>query len=91
MDFENNSLPPVIFEKMLYLVDENLENEIRNLMKIKSEQGEGYLHPKNIKVVNLVSEVITKNNKFAKTLPSGKPNTERINSFLFKIVTNENN
>ena len=88
---ENNSLPPVIFEKMLYLVDENLENEIRNLMKIKSEQGEGYLHPKNIKVVNLVSEIIIKNNKFAKTLPSGKPNTDRINSFLFKIITNENN
>ena len=88
---ENNSLPPVIFEKMLYLVDEDLENEIRNLMRIKSEKGEGYLHPKNARVVHLVSEMIAENNKFAKTLPSGKPNTERVNNFLFKIITNENN
>ncbi|WP_026777557.1 nucleotidyltransferase domain-containing protein [Polaribacter sp. Hel_I_88] len=88
---ENNSLPPVIFEKMLHLVDENSENEIRNLMKIKSENGESYLHPKNEKVVNLVSEIIAKNCKYAKTLPSGKPNKDKINSFLYKILTNENN
>ncbi len=88
---ENNSLPPVVFEKMLYLVDENSENEIRNLMEIKSKNGEGYLHPKNNEVVKLVSELVTENNKYAKSLPSGKPNSERINSFLYKILTNENN
>lgn len=88
---ENNSLPPVIFEKMLHLVDENLENEIRNLMKIKSENGEHYLHPKNEKVVNLVSELVAKNNKYAKSLSTGKPNSERINNFLYKILMNEKN
>ncbi len=88
---ENNSLPPVIFEKMLHLVDENLKDEILFLMKIKSENDESYLHPKNTKVVNLVSELVLENNKYAKTLPSGKPNAERINNFLYKILTNENN
>ncbi|MBU3011498.1 nucleotidyltransferase domain-containing protein [Polaribacter vadi] len=88
---ENNSLPPVIFEKMLHLVDEDMEKEIRNLMKIKSEKGESYIHTKNTKVVNLVSELIFENNKYAKTLPSEKPNTERINNFLYKILINENN
>ena len=88
---ENNSLPPVVFEKMLYLVDDNLENEIRGLMDVKSKNAERYLHPKNIKVVKLVSEIISENNKYAKTLPSGKPNSDRINSFLYKTITNANN
>ena len=88
---ENNSLPPVVFDKMLCLVDENSENEIRNLMKIKSENGECYLHPKNEIVVKLVSGLIADNHKYAKSLASGKPNNERINSFLYKILTNENN
>ena len=88
---ENNSLPPVIFEKMLYLVDKNLENEIRNLMEIKSKNGESYLHPKNNEVVKLVSKLVNENNKYAKSLTSGKPNSERINSFLYKTLTNENN
>lgn len=83
---ENKSLPPVIFEKMLHLVDENSEKEIRNLMKIKSKNGESYLHPKNEKVVNLVSELIAENNKYAKTLPNGNPNTEKINNFLYKTI-----
>ena len=88
---ENNSLPPVVFEKMLYLVDKNLENEIRNLMEIKSKNGESYLHPKNNEVVKLVSKLVNENNKYAKSLTSGKPNSERINSFLYKTLTNENN
>ena len=88
---ENNSLPPVVFEKMLYLVDTNLESEIRSLIEIKSKEKERYLHPKNKIVVKLVSELIADNNKYAKSLSSGKPNSERINSFLYKILTNENN
>ena len=76
---------------MLYLVDKNLENEIRNLMEIKSKNGESYLHPKNNEVVKLVSKLVNENNKYAKSLTSGKPNSERINSFLYKTLTNENN
>jgi len=88
---ENNSLPPVTFDKMLCLVDDNLENEIRILMKIKGKKGERYLHPKNEIVVKLVSDLIKENQKYAKSLSSGKPNNERINNFLFKILTDENN
>lgn len=88
---ENNTLPPVIFEKMLLLVNKDLEDEIRYLMKVKSENGESYMHTKNTKVVNLVSGLVLENNKYAKTLSSGKPDTARINNFLYKILTNENN
>ncbi|PQJ78220.1 nucleotidyltransferase domain-containing protein [Polaribacter porphyrae] len=87
---EHNTLPPVVFEKMLYLVDKNLESEIKNLMKIKSQNGESYIHPRNNCVINLVSELIAENNKYAKTLPNGKPDSEKINTFLYKTLTNEN-
>ncbi len=87
---ENNSLPPVIFEKMLSLVHRDSENMIRDLMEIKSKEKESYLHAKNKEVVKLISATIDENNKYAKTLSSGNADSERINSFLFKILTNDN-
>lgn len=87
---ENNSLPPVAFEKMLVLLNADLENEIRELMHIKSNHSESYFHLKNTHIVKLVSEIIIENQKYAKTLSSGKPDAEKINSFLYKTLTNEN-
>ncbi|MCF2875739.1 MULTISPECIES: DNA polymerase beta superfamily protein [unclassified Tenacibaculum] len=87
---ENNSLPPVVFEKMLSLINANLEREIKDLIAIKSNENEAYLHSKNIEVINLISDLITENSKYAKTLSSGKPNIERINCFLYKTLTYEN-
>ena len=88
---ENNSLPPVIFEKMLYLVNSNLEREIRDLIEIKSKENEAYLYLKSKEVVTLISDLIVENNKYAKTLSSGNPNSEKINNFLYKTLTYENN
>ncbi|APZ45650.1 hypothetical protein BW723_04765 [Polaribacter reichenbachii] len=88
---EHNTLPPVVFEKMLNLVDKNFESEIRNIMKVKSENEENYMHPKNDNVIKLVSNLIADNNKYAKSLSSGKPDSERVNAFLYKNLTNDNN
>jgi predicted nucleotidyltransferase len=88
---ENNSLPPVVFEDMLCLVNTSLESEIRNLIAVKSKEKESYLHPRKEEIVKLVSDLITENNKYAKTLSSGRPNSERVNSFLYKTLTNDNN
>lgn len=88
---ENNSLPPVVFEKMLCLVDSNLEREIRELIEVKNREKECYLHSKNDLVIKLVSNLISENQKYAKTLSKGKPDIDRINSFLYKTLTHENN
>ncbi|TSE07286.1 nucleotidyltransferase domain-containing protein [Aquimarina algiphila] len=84
---EHKSMPPVVFDKMLSLVSPDIKVEIKNLMDIKSENEESYLHLRNEKVIRFVSETIATNDKYAKSLPSGKPNPERIDAFLFKSIT----
>jgi len=88
---ENKTLPPIIFEEMLGLVDKNIEDQIRSLMWAKSENNEDYFHVSNVELIRTISEIISVNNKNIKGLPNGKPNSERINSYLCKIVTDENN
>ena len=84
---EHKTMPPVVFSKMLSLVSDDIVDEIRNLMEIKSRNDESYLHTRNEKVIRFVSETIAENNKYAKSLPSGKPDHERIDAFLFKCIT----
>ncbi|UZO80156.1 nucleotidyltransferase domain-containing protein [Aquimarina sp. ERC-38] len=84
---EYKTLPPVVFSKMLYLVSPNIEKEIKDLMMVKSENKESYVHSRNEKLFRFVSETIASNDKYAKSLPSGKPNMERMDHFLFKSVT----
>lgn len=84
---EHNTIPPVIFGKMLSLVKKDEADEIRKLMSIKSVNSESYLHPKNKKVTDLITSVLDTNEKYAKSLSGGKPNIERIDGFLYKTVT----
>lgn len=84
---EYKSLPPVVFSEILSLVSNDIASEIKNLMIVKSENNESYLHSRNEKVIRFVSETIAINDKYAKTLRSGKPDSERIDNFLFKEIT----
>lgn len=84
---ENNTMPPVVFNEMLSLAPTDIADEIKNLMVIKSKNNEGYLHARNNKVIDFVSTTISNNSKYAKSLPSGKPDTERMDDFLFKEIT----
>ncbi len=84
---EYKSIPPVVFSEMLSLVTVDIADEIKNLMVIKSENDESYFHSRNEKVIRFVSETIATNDKYAKSLSSGKPDSERIDNFLFKEIT----
>ncbi len=84
---EYNTLPPVVFKEMLTLVKEKEAIEIRNMMTIKSKENEAYMHSRNDLVLELISKTIRINEKYANSLSSGKPDSERINSFLYKEVT----
>ncbi|WP_299312760.1 nucleotidyltransferase domain-containing protein [uncultured Aquimarina sp.] len=84
---EHKTMPPVVFSEMLSLVSDDIANEIENLMEIKSRNDESYIHTRNEKVIAYISKTIATNNSFAKSLPSGKPDHERIDAFLFKSIT----
>lgn len=84
---ECGTLPPVRFREMLPLVTKEVADEIEELMRIKSENAESYMHKRPENVCKFISEVITTNDAYAKTLSGGKPDTERINSFLHTAIT----
>ncbi len=83
---EYNTMPPVVFSKMLSLVKRDEADEIRHLMTIKSENNESYLHARNKKIADLVTRVLENNEKYAKSLSGGKPDTDRIDSFLYNTL-----
>ncbi|WP_299674337.1 nucleotidyltransferase domain-containing protein [uncultured Dokdonia sp.] len=84
---EYGTMPPVRFREMLPLVTTDIADEIEHLMDIKSKNAESYVHKRPEIVCNFISEVIATNDRYAKTLASGKPDTERINRFLYKCIT----
>ena len=84
---EYGTMPPVRFREMLPIVTNDIADEITHLMDIKSKNAESYMHKRPEIVCNFMSEVIATNDRYAKTLASGKPGTERINSFLYKCIT----
>jgi len=84
---ECGTMPPVRFREMLPLVTKEVTDEIEDLMRIKSENAERYMHKRPENVCNFISEVIATNDQYAKTLTGGKPDTERINRFLYKCIT----
>ncbi|WP_298309817.1 nucleotidyltransferase domain-containing protein [uncultured Aquimarina sp.] len=84
---EHKTMPPVVFSEMLSLVSDDIADEIKDLTVIKSMNDESYVHIRNEKVIRFISETITTNNNYAKSLPSGKPDHERIDAFLFKSIT----
>ncbi len=83
---ECGTMPPVRFREMLPLVTKEIADEIENLMDIKSKNAEKYMHARPEKVCEFISEVITTNGIYAKTLSGGNPDTERINHFLHTAI-----
>jgi predicted nucleotidyltransferase len=84
---ECGSMPPVRFREMLPLVTKDIADEIEYLIDIKSKNAEKYMHARPEKVCDFISEVIATNGTYAKTLSGGNPDTERINIFLYKCIT----
>ncbi|MFC4635094.1 DNA polymerase beta superfamily protein [Dokdonia ponticola] len=83
---ECGSMPPVRFREMLPLITKDIADEIEFLMDIKSKNAERYMHARPDTVCDFISEVIATNDRYAKTLANGKPDTERINHFLHTAI-----
>lgn len=84
---EHNTMPPVVFSEMLSLIKRDESDELRNLMSIKSENNESYLHSRNEKVMGLLKGILYVNENYAKSLSAGKPDVDRIDSFLYNTLT----
>ena len=83
---ENNSIPPVDFIEMLPISPENIQEKIRELLFIKANQDEKYLHPKETLITNYLIETIKFNQEKASSLSSGKKVNKEMDDYFRFIV-----
>jgi predicted nucleotidyltransferase len=69
---ENNSFPPVDFLELLPIAPQNVQEKVKELMTIKANQDEKYLHPKEVLITDFLMETVKFNQENAVGLGSGK-------------------
>ena len=75
---EKNTFPPVDFMELLPIAPQNIQEKIKELMTIKAQQYETYLHPKEELITTFLQETIAYNQEQAIGLGSGKKMSEEL-------------
>jgi uncharacterized protein len=83
---ENNTFPPVDFMELLPIAPQNIQEKVNELMVIKANQDESYLHPKEELITAFLLETMAFNEKHASGLGSGKKRSEELDKFFKSII-----
>lgn len=86
---ENNSFPPVDFMELLPIAPQNIQEKIKELMQLKANQDESYLHPKETLITDFLLETVQFNQDNASGLGSGKKMAEELDGFFREEIKNE--
>ena len=81
---EKEEIPPIEFSIMLNALDEMrpFKSRINELIKIKSQASEMYLHSGEVEIISFIKDVLKRSDKLAKSLPSSKGNVSKLNRLL---------
>jgi len=85
---EMDTMPPIVFEEMLTLVETPVKERIIELMEIKSQENETYLHGQEPVINNFLKQAIKENGRYANDLRVGKGDVSIMNAFFLKTVKN---
>ena len=83
---EKNTFPPVDFLELLPIAPLEIQEKVKELMEIKANQDEKYLHPKETLITNFLIETIKYNQENVSTLESGKKNSEKMDTVFKEIL-----
>lgn len=83
---ENNTFPPVAFLELLPIAPQNIQEKVKELMTIKANQDESYLHPKEILITDFLKETVQFNMENAAGLRSGKRMSEELDGVFRGII-----
>lgn len=83
---EKNSFPPVDFRQLLPIAPQNIQEKVKELMAIKANQNETYLHPKETLITNFLQETVAFNQAHASSLESGKKMAEELDGVFIKEI-----
>lgn len=87
---ENNSFPPVDFIELLPIAPQNIQEKVKQLMEIKANQDEKYLHPKEILITDFLMETIAFNQENAVGLGSGKKMSKELDGVFSNVLKYKN-
>jgi predicted nucleotidyltransferase len=83
---ENNTFPPVAFADLLPIAPQNIQEKIKELMIIKANQDEKYLHPNETLITDFLLETVKFNQENASRLGSGKKMNEELDLFFREMI-----
>jgi predicted nucleotidyltransferase len=83
---EKNTFPPVDFMELLSIAPQNIQEKIRELMAIKANQDEKYLHPKETLITDFLLEIVKFNQENASKLGSGKKMNGELDLFFRNMI-----
>jgi predicted nucleotidyltransferase len=83
---EHNSFPPVDFLELLPIAPLDIQEKVKELMTMKANQDEKYLHPKEVLITDFLMETIVFNQEKANGLGSGKKMGVELDGFFRGII-----
>ncbi|WP_310556856.1 nucleotidyltransferase domain-containing protein [Flavobacterium sp.] len=86
---EKNSFPPVDFLELLPIAPQNIQDKVLELMNIKANQDEKYLHPKENLITDYLRETVSFNQENASSLQSGKKMSEELDGVFRGIISKQ--
>lgn len=86
---EYNTFPPVAFIELLPIAPQNIQEKVKELMQIKANQDESYLHPKEVLITDFLKETVQFNVENASGLKSGKKMSEELDGVFRGVIQNK--
>jgi len=86
---ERGSMPHIEMPEMFSVVPEKVKHKINEMIKIKADKSESYLHPKEPLISNFLASEIEKNEAVANDLTAAKGDFELLNNFYRKVIKSE--
>ena len=83
---EKNTFPPVDFLELLPIAPTNIQEKVLELMALKANQDEKYLHPKDILIIDYLRKTVLFNQKNASSLKSGKKMNEELDGVFRGLI-----
>jgi predicted nucleotidyltransferase len=82
----NNTFPPVDFMELLPIAPQNVQEKVKELIIIKANQDESYLHPKEALITTFLQETVVFNQENASDLGSGKKMSKELDGVFRHMV-----
>lgn len=83
---EKNTFPSVVFTDLLPIASQNIQDKVLELIEIKANQAENYLHPREALITDFLLETVAFNQEHASSLKGGNKMSAELDSFFKKAI-----